>query len=284
MNQSHNRHHSPAPRTQDQASAHASLSRLVYADRPLADTLETMAVFATQALGESPEVSLTLLDRERGRTAATSGPVALELDEQQYETGIGPCLDAARYGETVRLAVDLPDQPYAEWREAAQRRGVTHTMSIGLTTGDQVMGAMNIYTFTARALSEDSERMARTFAACIGIVLANAEQYREAAGRAAHLEIALQTRAPIEQAKGILMDRHRCTSEEAFMMLAQRSQAENVKLRVVAQDLVDQVIRDWAPSGERDRRQIRASAGPRPGPAASGQLAGGRARDATSST
>jgi transcriptional regulator with GAF, ATPase, and Fis domain len=265
MDQSHTLHLSPATRMQDQASAYASLSKLVYAHRPLADTLETMAVLATKALSESPEVSLTLLDRERGRTAATSGPVALELDERQYETGIGPCLDAARYGQTVRLTVDGPDQPYDELRHAAQRRGVTHTMSIGLTTGDQVMGAMNIYSFAGRALSEDSERMAKTFASCIGIVLANAEQYRDAAARAAHLETALQTRAPIEQAKGILMDRHRCTSEEAFKMLARRSQAENVKLRLVAQNLVDQVIRDHAPAGKRDTGQMRVSAGPQPG-------------------
>jgi len=251
MSQTQNRHHFPAARPQDQATAYASLSRLVYADRPLADTLETMAVLATQALGESPEVSLTLLDRERGRTAATSGPIALELDERQYESGIGPCLDAARYGQTVRLTVDRPDQPYDELRQAAQRRGVSHTMSIGLTTADQVMGAMNIYSFSGRASSESSERMAKTFASCIGIVLANAEQYRAAAARVAHLETALQTRAPIEQAKGILMDRHRCTGEEAFKILATRSQAANVKLRLVAQDLVDQATRTGNPPGSK---------------------------------
>jgi GAF domain-containing protein len=235
---------SPLRPTHDHTVDYTSLSRLVYADRPIAHTLETMAVLATQALGESPEVSLTLLDRDRGRTAATSGPVALELDERQYETGTGPCLDAARYGETVRLIVDLPDQPYAELRHAAHRRGVTHTMSIGLATGDQVMGAMNIYGFTGRALSRDGERIVKTFASCIGIVLANAEQYREAAARAVHLEIALQTRGPIEQAKGILMNRHRCTGEEAFAMLVTRSQAENVKLSLVALDLVDQLTRN----------------------------------------
>jgi GAF domain-containing protein len=224
-----------------QSTAYASLSKLVYADRALADTLTTMTVSATQALAESPEVSLTVLDLGRGRTPATSGPIALQLDKQQYETGSGPCLDAARYGETIRLTVDRPDQPYPELREAARRQGVTHTMSIGLPAGDQVMSAMNIYSFTGRALSDDSERMAKTFASCIGIVLANAEQYREAAARAAHLEVALQTRASIEQAKGILMDRHRCTSEEAFKMLAARSQTENVKLMLIALDLVNQV-------------------------------------------
>jgi AmiR/NasT family two-component response regulator len=49
----------------------------------------------------------------------------------------------------------------------------------------------------------------------------------------------MQTRAPIEQAKGILMTQHRCTSEEAFKILIRLSQKRNMKLRVVAQELVD---------------------------------------------
>jgi GAF domain-containing protein len=240
MDQGHSLSPSLSTTAHDRTTAYASLSTLVDAEQPLADTLKTMTVLATQSLSEAPEVSLTLLDHDRGRTAATSGPVALALDEQQYDTASGPCLDAGRYGETVRLTVDLPDQPFADLRRAAQRHGVTHTLSIGLTMADQVMGAMNIYNFTGRALSEDSERMAKTFASCIAIVLANADRFREAAARAAQLEVALQTRAPIEQAKGILMDRHRCTSEEAFRMLAKRSQAENVKLRRIAETFVDQ--------------------------------------------
>jgi transcriptional regulator with GAF, ATPase, and Fis domain len=225
----------------DPATAFASLSGLVYAARPLADTLQRMSVLATQVLDEAPEVSLTLIEREQGFTAATSGPVALDLDTRQYDDGDGPCLDAARYGQTVRLTVDAADQPYRDLRHAAQQKGVTHTVSIGLPTGDQVMGAMNIYTFTGRPLSEKSEQIARTFAVCIGIVLGNAEQHRQAAARAAGLEVALQTRAPIEQAKGILMARHHCTSEEAFAMLIRLSQSMHVKIRDIAQNLVDQV-------------------------------------------
>ena len=231
---------SKAAPTVNEATAYASLSQLVYADRPLADTLTRVAVLATQALRETPEVSLTLIEDERAWTAATSGPVALELDETQYDTASGPCLDAARCGETIKVTMDGSDQPYPEFRQAARREGVTHTMSVGFSTGDQVMGAMNIYNSTGRSLGDDSDRIARAFAVCAGIVLANVERYRLAAARASHLEVALLSRAPIEQAKGILMTRHRCTSEEAFTMLLGLSQNLNVKLRVVAQNLVDQ--------------------------------------------
>jgi transcriptional regulator with GAF, ATPase, and Fis domain len=238
--QSPNHRSQQAIPTPDEATTYASLSRLVYADRPLADTLERVSVLASGALNEGPEVSLTLLEGERARTAATSGPVALQLDEQQYDTGSGPCLDAALYGETIKLTMDGPDQPYPDFRHAAQREGVTHTMSIGLSTGDQVMGAMNLYNSTGRPFGDDSDRIARAIAVCAGIVLANVERYRQTAARAAHLEVALQSRAPIEQAKGILMTRHGCTSDDAFEMLIGLSQTQNVKLRIIAQNLVDQ--------------------------------------------
>jgi transcriptional regulator with GAF, ATPase, and Fis domain len=243
-----NHHLSPSPSRPAPAPDYPSLTELVYADRPLADTLQRMSVLATQVLTESPEVSLTLIERDQGWTAATSGPVALDLDLRQYEDDDGPCLDAARYAQTVRLTMDAPDQPYPGLRHAAQQKGVTHTVSIGLPTGDQVMGAMNIYNFTGRPLSEKSEETARTFAVCIGIVLGNAEQHRQAATRAAHLEMALRTRAPIEQAKGILMTRHQCTSEEAFEILTRLSQRTHVKIRDIAQNLVDQVAKGAGPT------------------------------------
>jgi AmiR/NasT family two-component response regulator len=53
-----------------------------------------------------------------------------------------------------------------------------------------------------------------------------------------HLRRALGSRAVIEQAKGILAERTRCTPEEAFALLDQASQRRNVKLRLIAAEIV----------------------------------------------
>jgi AmiR/NasT family two-component response regulator len=50
----------------------------------------------------------------------------------------------------------------------------------------------------------------------------------------AHLRQALVSRAPIEQAKGILMAVHHCTADEAFDRLRTQSQDTNTKLHDVA--------------------------------------------------
>jgi AmiR/NasT family two-component response regulator len=51
--------------------------------------------------------------------------------------------------------------------------------------------------------------------------------------------MALGTRELIGQAQGILMEREHITSQQAFDILRRASQHLNIKLREVAQDLVD---------------------------------------------
>jgi AmiR/NasT family two-component response regulator len=58
---------------------------------------------------------------------------------------------------------------------------------------------------------------------------------------AENLDIAMRTRAVIEQAKGILMSQRRCDATEAFNLLAAASQRSNRKLRDIAQAVVDGV-------------------------------------------
>ena len=54
-----------------------------------------------------------------------------------------------------------------------------------------------------------------------------------------HLRIALKTRDVIGQAKGILMERHGLDADEAFDRLTTMSQDANIKLRDVAEHLVE---------------------------------------------
>ena len=64
----------------------------------------------------------------------------------------------------------------------------------------------------------------------------------------AGLRAALESRATIEQAKGIVMATMHCTADEAFDLLKQQSQYENRKLREIARDLVISTSRRPIPS------------------------------------
>ena len=52
------------------------------------------------------------------------------------------------------------------------------------------------------------------------------------------LRAAMHSRPVIDQAKGILIARHSCTADEAFVMLSEASQRANRKLRDIAVDVV----------------------------------------------
>ena len=66
-----------------------------------------------------------------------------------------------------------------------------------------------------------------------------------------HLRIALKSRDIIGQAKGILMERHGIEADEAFDRLVKMSQETNVKVREVAENLVE--LRADLPQPEDDR-------------------------------
>ena len=68
-----------------------------------------------------------------------------------------------------------------------------------------------------------------------------ADRFDSARELAENLDIAMRTRAVIEQAKGILMSQRRCDATEAFDLLAAASQRSNRKLRDIAQGIVDGV-------------------------------------------
>jgi len=223
----------------DETAAYAELGKIVFADQSLTETLLQVAVLAKQVLPETPEVSVTLVEGNQARTAAFTGTLAVQLDERQYDNGYGPCLDAAVSGQTIKLVMDAPNSPYPDFCAVARRRGVSHTMSVGLPVASRTVGALNIYNLTGQPFTDNSDKIAATFAGFAAIFLANVSLYHNAVDTAAQLQTAMQTRSVIEQAKGIIMAEKCCSDADAFKILARISQNKNVKLNVLAQALVD---------------------------------------------
>ncbi len=104
---------------------------------------------------------------------------------------------------------------------------------------DTVAG-FNIYGDVVGGFSDDDEQLSQAFAAQASIVVSNAQAYWTAFDLSRNLTKAMETRAVIEQAKGVLMSTHRIDADAAFDVLRERSQASNRKLRDVAADVVDE--------------------------------------------
>src|SRR5215207_11428684 len=112
-----------------------------------------------------------------------------------------------------------------------------------LSSGDTV-GALNLYGDVAGGFSATDEELGHLFAAQGAVVVSNAHAYWAALDQARNLSIAMESRAVIEQAKGVLMVTHRVGPDAAFDMLRRRSQSLNRKLHAVAADVVNEAFRE----------------------------------------
>ena len=186
-------------------------------------------------------VSVTVLDEARPRTPAYSGELALRADTEQYAADSGPCLDAVRQVKTVLVPDMRGETRWPAYVPQATSLGVGGSLSLPLGADDAVVGALNIYATTADAFDEDAVDFAVELARCAGVVATTADQYNRAITLADQLQRAMQSRAAIEQAKGILMAQRHCSADEAFEVLVRLSQDSHRKLREIAEAIVAQL-------------------------------------------
>jgi GAF domain-containing protein len=198
-----------------------------------------VAELARQSLPGRLETSVTLLTGDDPSTVVFTGRLALDLDAVQYGLGRGPCLHASTENEPVEIADMRTDPRWPDWTESAVAHGCLSSLSLPLPLHEKVSGGLNIYARDPQTFDESARRCAQQFASYAAVVAGNMLVYESALDRTRNLELALESRAVIDQAKGILMERFRLTADQAFQALAAVSMKSNTKLRDVAQRFVD---------------------------------------------
>ena len=226
------------------AEAFGRLGRMKLGETDLNGVLDEVAALAKRAIPGADEVSVTLVDGQVAHTAAYTGELAMALDERQYDHGYGPCLDASASAATLSVPDMAAEQRWPDWPAAALQAGAHSSLSIGLPIHEQVTGALNVYATKPHAFDSDAIILGQTFAGYAAVALANAHLYDAQANLAQQMQAAMQSRAVIEQAKGIIMGSRRCTADEAFAILTKLSQDTNRKLRDVAAALVASATSD----------------------------------------
>jgi GAF domain-containing protein len=223
----------------DPLQAFAELALIVFDTNPPEQTLRRVSELAKQTLDGVEDVSLTVIEDGRPRSVVFTGSLAIDLDERQYEAGFGPCLDAAKTGQTIVVDSRNNDGPYREFAQVAGRAGVRHIVSVGMPFAQASIGGLNIYRTADAPYSSAFLEYAQVFAGHAAVAVANITSHAKAVNEATHLRRAMDSRAVIEQAKGMIMARDKCTADEAFDILTRISQQQNVKLRDVAQVIID---------------------------------------------
>jgi GAF domain-containing protein len=208
-------------------------------DANLAGSLQKVAVAGRDLLENCTSSSVTLIAAGRPVTMAATDAIATDLDQAQYAVDDGPCLTSARQRQLIHIDDIGRDDRWPEFRRVAQSHDVAASMSVPLLMEEtDTFGALNIYGAVVGGFTRRDEELTERFAEQAAIVVANVAAYWTALESSVNLTAAMQHRGVIEQAKGILMAAHRCSPDDAFALLRQRSQAENRKLREIALDIV----------------------------------------------
>ena len=224
------------------AKALSALARFQVADATVGSTLNRIAEITLEAMPSAAIAGMTMLgEDEQPTTAIYTNPESPEIDAAQYREGKGPCLDAWRKKRVIRVGrVEESAQEYPAFAAACKEHGVLSTLSLPMISGDVAVGAMNLYAHVPDGFSDDDEAIGTDLAGAAGSVLANVSAYWTAFDLSQQLNEAMKTRAVIEQAKGMIMARSPgMTADDAFDLLRKASQRENVKLRLIAQRIVE---------------------------------------------
>jgi GAF domain-containing protein len=221
------------------------LTRLLLEEGSLEQLLDQTLELTVRALRASVSVGVTVVgDDGSYLTLARTDEDALALDALQHELADGPCIEVLAQAEE-RFVPDLRRD--ARWPAVAERATdleLRCVLVLPLVVDGRFLGALTVASPAPEGIDAADRELARRLAAPVATSLANGRAYQRVSRLAEQLEEALESRATIERAKGILMARGDEDADAAFDRLRRASQQHNRKLRDVAEAVVASVDRD----------------------------------------
>jgi GAF domain-containing protein len=229
--------------TPGDGSVAAQLQQLILDSGTVELFLEGFAAHTAQVLEPAVQVlcGVTLKREGRAATVASSSTEATELDEVQYGYGDGPCLNAIRTGQTTMVADTRTDARWPEYFAAINGRGFHSILGVPVITGADGGAAVNLYAREPGVFTLDVVDRVEQYAAEAAGTLQLALQLAAQKDTAANLQAAMESRTNIDIAVGIIIAQNRCSQDEAIDILRRASSHQNIKLRTLAEQLVQSV-------------------------------------------
>jgi len=231
------------PAAPDVGAAMAELARTLQREHASEhDTLQAVTTAAVAAVPGAAQAVISLVTGRKKIIQAQAGtdPGAQHLDELQAELDDGPCLTAIWEQQTVHIPDMATETRWPRFAAAASEAGVGAMLCFQLFVAGDNLGALNLYSPTAGAFTEESESVGLIFATHAAVALAGAQQERQ-------LTAAMISRDIIGQAKGIVMERFHINADQAFTLIARLSQEQNIRLNDLAAQLITAATTPTAP-------------------------------------
>jgi hypothetical protein len=216
--------------------AHEAAELLSIADTSEPRSLNQLVALATRQVTACSGASATRWHDGLPVVRAASHPDLPALLDVQLRSGHGPVPDALAGGGPVSCPDTLTEGRWPEYANAALRNGVRCSVTLAyLSDAD----AVTLSLFGARPRSLESGQLAELLTAFGGALMGNADEYGDARRTALQLTAAADSRALVDQAKGMLMQALGCSAEDALDKMRQISQERNLRVTDVARTIID---------------------------------------------
>ncbi|MCF6376663.1 GAF and ANTAR domain-containing protein [Nocardioides KLBMP 9356] len=197
-------------------------------------TFQTAVEVTHSSIEECDAVGMSFVSRKHTvTTVAATDELAVVADQLQYDLREGPRLDAVWEKHIVRSRDLSADPRWPTWGpRVSEQTSARSVVSYQLFTNADHLGALNLYSKEVDAFDDTTMEEGYAIAAHISIAVSSALEIDA-------LAQGLASRTVIGQATGILMERYDLDSSRAFSVLARLSSQGNIKIRTLAEQIVD---------------------------------------------
>ena len=170
--------------------------------------------------------------------AAASDLVTERIEELQFTFGEGPCIDARTTSRPV-LIPELTDEAMRRWPIYApilHDAGIRAVFAFPLQVGAARLGVLDVFRASVGELSQ--EELSRAFGFADRAVNALLDVQQAATAERDGLDDALEHRAELFQAQGMVMVQLAVSLAEAMVRIRAHAYTENRQLHDIAADIV----------------------------------------------
>ena len=211
----------------------AEVARALQVETGSLDTMDLATKLAVDFIEGAEQASISTVQRDRiVETPSYTGDLAYTIDQIQYQLGQGPLVSDLWDEDVVSVADLETEQRWGDWpRRAREETSVRSLLCFRMYTQNARMGALSVYSSSPHAFSSEDIEAGISFAAHTAIAIGFAR-------RDENKDLALDSRAVIGQATGIVMERFEIDAVRAFAVLRRISQHTNVRMHEIAAELI----------------------------------------------
>jgi GAF domain-containing protein len=219
----------------------ADVALSLYEESSTESAVESVVHHIRAAVAADHAGALLIGPKNQIETVAASDDVVRRVGTLQAELNEGPDRAMMDGLSSITVADTCDEKRWASWAQAVAALGIRSLVSVRLSTHERVFGSVNVYSRRPHAFAEDDRAVMLALGRYAAIAVSSLVKEE-------NLTAAIDSRKLIGQAQGILMERFSLSEDQAFSVLLRYSQHSNMKLRAVAQRVVEERALPITPS------------------------------------